>query len=89
MTFKYYELRLLASADDTYEIVKWDKHDKTFSVICFLKYDSKKRCYDVENVGMRPFEACANTKGFAGWIQKIVETLNYVRIFEDEDDFEE
>ena len=89
MTFKYYELRLLAGADDTYEIVKWDKHHKTCSVICFLKYDSKKRCYDVENVGMRPFEACANTKGFAGWIQKIVETLNYVRIFEDEDDFEE
>ena len=89
MVFKYYELRLQAGTDDTYEIVKWDKHDKTFSVICFLKYDSKKRCYDVENVGMRPFEACANTKGFAGWIQKIVETLNYVRIFEDEDDFEE
>lgn len=89
MTFKYYELLLQAGTDDTYEIVKWDKHDKTFSVICFLKYDSKKRCYDVENVGMRPFEACANTKGFAGWIQKIVETLNYVRIFEDEDDFEE
>lgn len=89
MTFKYYELLLQAGTDDTYEIVKWDKHDKTFSVICFLKYDSKKRCYDVENVGMRPFEACANTKGFAGWIQKIVETLNYVRIFEDDDDFEE
>ena len=89
MTFKYYELLLQTGTDDTYEIVKWDKHDKTFSVICFLKYDSKKRCYDVENVGMRPFEACANTKGFAGWIQKIVETLNYVRIFEDEDDFEE
>ena len=89
MTFKNYELLLQAGTDDTYEIVKWDKHDKTFSVICFLKYDSKKRCYDVENVGMRPFEACANTKGFAGWIQKIVETLNYVRIFEDEDDFEE
>ena len=89
MTFKYYELLLQAGTDDTYEIVKWDKHDKTFSVICFLKYDSKKRCYDVENVGMRPFEACANTKGFAGWIQKIVETLNYVHIFEDEDDFEE
>lgn len=89
MTFKYYELLLQAGTDDIYEIVKWDKHDKTFSVICFLKYDSKKRCYDVENVGMRPFEACANTKGFAGWIQKIVETLNYVHIFEDEDDFEE
>lgn len=89
MTFKYYELLLQAGTDDTYEIVKWDKHDKTFSVVCFLKYDSKKRCYDVENVGMRPFEACANTKGFAGWIQKIVETLNYVHIFEDEDDFEE
>lgn len=89
MTFKNYELLLQAGADDTYEIVKWDKHDKTFSVICFLKYDSKKRCYDVENVGMRPFEACANTKGFAGWIQKIVETLNYIRVFEDEDDFEE
>ena len=89
MTFKNYELLLQAGADDTYEIVKWDKHDKTFSVICFLKYDSKKRCYDVENIGMRPFEACANTKGFAGWIQKIVETLNYVHIFEDEDDFEE
>ena len=89
MTFKYYELLLQAGTDDTYEIVKWDKHDKTFSVICFLKYDPKKRCYDVENVGIRPFEACANTKGFAGWIQKIVETLNYVRIFEDDDDFEE
>ena len=89
MVFKYYELRLQAGTDDTYEIVKWDKHDKTFSVICFLKNKKKKRCYDVENVGMRPFEACANTKGFAGWIQKIVETLNYVRIFEDDDDFEE
>ena len=42
MIFKDYELRLLAGADDTYEIVKWDKHDKTFSVVCFLKYDSKK-----------------------------------------------
>ena len=89
MTFKYYELRLQAGADDTYEIVKWDKHHKTCSVICFLKYDAKKRSYDVENVGMRPFEACASTKGFAGWMQKIVETLNYVRIFEDDDDFEE
>ena len=38
---------------------------------------------------MRAVEACANTKGLAGWIQKIVETLNYVRIFEDDDDFEE
>lgn len=89
MTFKNYELRLQAGADETYEIDKWDKHHNTYSVICFLKYDSKKRCYDVENVGMRPFEACANTKGFAGWIQKIVETLNYVCIFEDDDDFEE
>lgn len=89
MTFKYYELRLQAGADDTYEIIKWNKHNTSCSVICFLKYDPKKRCYDIENVGMRPFEACANTKGFAGWIQKIVETLNYVHIFEDEDDFEE
>ena len=89
MTFKYYELRLQAGADETYEIIKWDKHCKSCSVICFLKYDSKKRCYDVENVGIRPFEACANTKGFAGWIQKIVEILNYVRNFEDDDDFEE
>ena len=89
MTFKNYELRLQAGTDDTYEIVKWDKHRKSCSVICFLKYDPKKRCYDVENVEMRPFEACASTKGFAGWIQKIVEILNYVRIFEDDDDFEE
>ena len=89
MVFKYYELRLQAGTDDTYEIVKWDKHHKSCSVIWCLKYDPKKRCYDVENVGIRPFEACANTKGFAGWIQKIVETLNYVRIFEDDDDFEE
>ena len=89
MVFKNYELRLQAGADETYEIIKWDKHCKSCSVICFLKYDSKKRCYDVENVGIRPFEACANTKGLAGWIQKIVEILNYVRIFEDDDDFEE
>ena len=88
MTFKYYELRLLAGADDTYEIVKWDKHHKSCSVICFLKYDPKKRCYDVENVGMRPFEACANTKGFAGWIQKIGGTVKDRRVFEDEGDFE-
>ena len=43
MVFKDYELRLLAGADDTYEIVKWDKHHKTCSVICFLKYDCKTR----------------------------------------------
>ena len=48
MTFKYYELRLQAGADDTYEIIKWNKHNTSCSVICFLKYDDKKRCYDVE-----------------------------------------
>ena len=33
MIFKDYELRLLAGADDTYEIVKWDKHHKSFLVM--------------------------------------------------------
>ena len=37
MTFKNYELRLQAGADNTYEIDKWDKHRKSCSVICFLK----------------------------------------------------
>ena len=44
--------------------------------------------YEIENVGVRPFEACEKTKGFAGWLQKIVDILNYINIFED-DDFEE
>lgn len=89
MVFKNYELRLQAGADDTYEIVKWDKPHKSCLAVCFLRYNSKTKCYNVENIGMRPFEACAHTKGFAGWIQKIVETLNYIHVFEDDDDFEE
>lgn len=90
MNFKNYELRSVPGTDNNeYEIVKWDKHHKSCLVICFLRVNAKEQCYDVYNVGMRPFEACANTKGFAGWLQKVVDTLNYMYIFEDEDDFEE
>lgn len=89
MNFKNYELRLVAGTENDYEIVKWDKHRKSCFVLCFLRVNTKEQCYEVYNVGMRPFEACATTKGFAGWLQKVVDTLNYMYIFEDEDDFEE
>ena len=89
MVFKNYELRLMPNTDSDYEIVKWDKHHKGCFVICFLRLDTKSGCYTVDNIGIRPFEACAQTNGFAGWIQKTVETLNYIHAFEGEDDFEE
>lgn len=89
MVFKNYELRLMPNTDSDYEIVKWDKHHKGCSAICFLRLDTKTGRYTVDNIGIRPFEACAQTNGFAGWIQKTVETLEYIHAFEGEDDFEE
>ena len=88
MNFKNYELRPLPDDNLMYEIVRWDERHKTCFTICFLRINYKEHCYVIENVGMRPFEACAKTKGFAGWIQKIVDILNYINIYED-DDFEE
>lgn len=88
MNFKNYELRPLPNDDLMYEIVRWDKQHETCFTVCFLRINYKEHCYVVENVGMRPFEACAKTKGFAGWLQKVVNILDYVNIYED-DDFEE
>ena len=89
MNFKNYELRLLLPDNDlSYEIVCWNKRHETCFTVCFLRINKKEHCYEVENVGVRPFEACEKTKGFAGWLQKIVDILNYINIFED-DDFEE
>ena len=89
MNFKNYELRpLLPDNDLSYDIVFWNKRHKTCFTVCFLRINQKEHCYEVENVGVRPFEACEKTKGFAGWLKKIVDILNYINIFED-DDFEE
>lgn len=88
MNFKNYELRPLSNDELMYEIVRWDKRHETCFTICFLHINYKEHCYEIENVGVRPFEACEKTKGFAGWLQKIVDILNYINIYED-DDFEE
>ena len=79
MNFKNYELRLLLPDNDlSYEIVCWNKRHETCFTVCFLRINKKEHCYEVENVGVRPFEACEKTKGFAGWLQKIVDILNYI-----------
>lgn len=88
MNFKNYELRPLINNDLSYEVVCWNKRHETCFTVCFLRINKKERCYEIENVGIRPFEACEKTKGFAGWLQKIVNILNYINIYED-DDFEE
>lgn len=90
MLFKEYEARLLSGSEDgTYEIVKWDKYRKSCFTICFLKFNLKEDCYEIENVGLRPFEACAQTIGFAGWLQKLVTLLDYTYNCEHDNYFDE